>query len=160
MSRKDQILKYTKQFEDEHDRHPFDVHELADWMIANGLWEPQKDFAKRKCADEIRDVLREQYITADDGSRVRVYHSATFEKDGRQQTLWANMFDAPREHLEIGFQERRRQGLNDVRQLRSDLDYCNRTRFASNPIQMSFNFDEDLAEEAALNALKRNTKAA
>ena len=160
MSRKEQILKYTKDFEQQHGRQPFDVNEVADWLMNNNYWKPQPDFAKRKCVEEVKDVLREQYITADDGTRVRLYHSATTVKDGKQQHLWANMFDAPREHLEVGFQERRRQSLGDARQLKADMDYCNKKRFSENPIQMSFNFDEDLAEEEAYKQMNKKDKAA
>jgi hypothetical protein len=160
MSRKEQILKYTKEFEQQHKRQPFDVNEVADWLMQNDYWKPLKDFARRKCVEEVKDVLREQYITAEDGSRVRLYHSATTEKDGRQLHLWANMFDAPREHLEVGFQERRRQSLGDARQLKSDMDYVNQKRFQENPIQMSFNFDEDLAEEEAFKEMNKKKKKA
>ena len=160
MSRKEQILKFTREFEQEHQRQPFDVNEVADWLIKNDFWKPLKDFARKKCAEEVKDVLREQFITADDGTRVRLYHSATTERDGKQLHLWANMHDAPREHLEVGFQERRRQSLGDARQLKTDIDYCNKKRFSDNPIQMSFNFDEDLAEEEAFKEMNKKKKAA
>lgn len=150
MSRKDQLIQHTRQFETEHQREPFDPHEVARWMIARGLWQPQRDLAVQKCAEEIATALREVYITADDGTRVRVYHARRLTRDGRQQTLWANMFDAPRAHIEVALQQRREQVLGDCRQLKFDVDYYNQIHPEQPAIQLSFDFSEDLAEEEAL----------
>lgn len=154
MSRKEQLVKYTRQFEEEHKREPFDTHEVARWLITKGLWQPQKDLAVQKCAEEISTALREVYITAQDGTRVRVYHARRINKDGRQQTLWANMFDAPRGHIEIALQQRREQVLGDCRQLKYDVDYYNQSHPTQPAIQISFDFGEDLAEEDALRNIK------
>lgn len=161
-NRKEHNQKIARQFEQTHQRKPFDLHEVYHWAKGNNLWFPDKDLEEKTFVNEMADSLREVYVTADDGvTRVRVYHARTRKnKDGRQETLWANMFDAPLEHLEEAFQQRRRQSLGDCRQLKADVDYCNQKRFQESPIQVSFNFDLDLAEEEALKQMQQETKKA
>lgn len=151
MTRKEQNLKNVRQFEAEHNRKPFDLHEVYHWAVSNDLWAPPLDLAERRFIEEVSADLREEYITADNGDRVRYYHAVT---RGRQGTLWANLDTGPKDHLFEGFTQRRKQSLGDCRQLRLDIDYCNRKRFVDSPIQMSFNFDADLAEEAAFKQMK------
>ncbi len=160
-NRKEHNQKIASQFEQTHQRKPFDLHEVYRWAKDNKLWFPEKDFEEKKFVEEMADALSDVYITADDGSRVRLYHARKGKnKDGRQQVFWANMFDAPLEHLEEAFQQRRRSSLGDCRQLKSDVDYCNKKRFQDNPIQISFNFDLDLAEEEALKQMQAQMKKA
>ena len=153
MSRKDNNRKLIRRFELGHQRKPFDLHEVYHWAKGNNLWYAPSDLEEKKFVDEVSRDLREVFMTTPDGERVRMYHAA-IRGDGAQGTLWANIFDAPKEHLERGFANRRQQSLADCRQLKTDLDYCNRTRFQIDPIQMSFNFDEDLAEEDAYKRMK------
>lgn len=160
MSRKEQNVKLVQQFEVKHQRKPFDLHEIYHWAKTNGLWYAPKDLEEKKFVEDVAQALREEYFTAEDGARVRVYHATIRTKNGRQQTLWANMFDAPKEHIEEAFQQRRRGSLGDCRQLKVDIEYCNKKRFRDNPIQMSFNFDLDLAEEEALKQMQAQRKAA
>jgi hypothetical protein len=160
MSRKEQDVNLVRRFEEEHQRKPFDLHEVYHWAKDNKLWFPPKDLEEKKFIEEVAQALREEYFTADDGTSVRAYHAIVKNLEGRQQTLWANMFDAPREHIEEAFQQRRRGSLADCRQLKNDIEYVNTSRFQDSPIQMSFNFDEDLAEEEALRGLKHLTKGA
>jgi hypothetical protein len=155
MSRKEHNIKIVKQFEMEHQRKPFDLHEVYQWASAKGLWFPPRDLAERRFIEEVAQTLREEYIAADDGSRVRYYHAVT---QGRQGTLWANLDTGTKSHLSEGFKQRRQQSLGDCRQLKSDVDYCNSKRFNDTPIPMSFNFDLDLAEEEAYKNIKKKAK--
>jgi hypothetical protein len=158
MSRKELNLKLVKQFERDHQRQPFDLHEVYRWAKGNKLWDAPKDLAEKMFIKEVAQDLREVYVETDDGSRVREYH-AVIKGTGAQRTLWANIFDAPKDHLEKGFAQRRQQSLGEARQLKADMDFVNRKRFQKAPITMSFNFDEDLAEEAALKALRKKGAA-
>ncbi len=157
MTRKERNISNIQRFEKEHNRKPFDLHEVYRWVRDNKLWFPPLDLAERKFIEEVSQDLREEYITDETGERVRFYHAVT---RGRQGTLWANLATGPKDHLIEGFAQRRKQSLGDCRQLKSDIEYCNRNRFADSPIQMSFNFDADLAEEAAYKEMKAKKKAA
>jgi hypothetical protein len=159
MSRKERNLTTVERFEREHARAPFDLHEVYRFAKANDLWEEPKDLAEKMFIKEVAKDLREEYIDTDDGSRVRKYH-AVIKGEGAQRTLWANIFTAPKQHLEEGFGQRRQQSLGDTRQLKADMDFVNKKRFKKDPIAMSFNFDEDLAEEEALKEMRKKKGAA
>ena len=52
----------------------------------------------------------------------------------------------PRKHMEIAFQQRRQQIVGDCGQLKRDVDYFNETHPNTAPIQMVFDFTEDVEE--------------
>ena len=159
MTRKERNLSNIRKFELEHQRKPFDLHEVFTWAVENKLWAAPPDLLERKFMEEVSGDLREEYITDENGEQIRLYHAVT---RGRQGSLWGNLHTAPKDHLYEAFMQRRRQSLGDCRQLKTDVDYCNRQRFSDTPIQMGFNFDADLAEEAAVKEmrLQRMKKAA
>lgn len=157
MSRKEQDIKIIKKFESAYKRKPFDLHEVYHWAKANNLWYAPKDLEEKKFVEEFGKVLREEYITADDGTKVRYYYAVT---KGRQGALWDNWETASREHIAESLKQKRTQSLGDCRQTKNDMDYVNQKRFSDNPIQMSFNFDADLAEEEAMRALKEMKRKA
>lgn len=51
-----------------------------------------------------------------------------------------------REHMGIAFQQRRQQILGDCRQLKTDVDSYNENYNSAEPLQMVFDFTDDLAE--------------
>lgn len=158
MSRKEQNLKLVKQFEREHQRKPFDLHEVYKWAKKKRLWEAPEDLEEKQFMEEVARTLREVTFDTEDGTRVREYH-AVIKGKGAQRTFWGNIFTAPKENLEEGFAQRRQQSLGDARQLKADLEFVNKKRFSDAPIVMSFNFDEDLAEEEALRELRKKGAA-
>jgi len=56
------------------------------------------------------------------------------------------MRSAPREHMEVAFQQRRNQIVGDCRQLKRDVDSYNENNHDGTWIQMVFDFRQDLAE--------------
>jgi hypothetical protein len=157
MSRKEQNLKIVRQFEVEHKRKPFELHEVYRWAKKKGLWEAPKDLEEKKFVDEVSKDLREVTIDDGEGGRVRYYH-AVIKGNGAQGVLWGNVWDLPREKLEQGLAQRRQGSLADCRKTKADMEFINKNRFPNNPIVMSFNFDEDFAEEEALKQMQKNKK--
>lgn len=60
---------------------------------------------------------------------------------------------APREHMEIAFQQKRQQIVGDCRQLKWDMDSYNDNHNVGEEIQMIFDFTLDLEEIEALAAI-------
>jgi hypothetical protein len=58
---------------------------------------------------------------------------------------------ATRKHMETAFQQRRQSIVGDCKQLKNDLDSYNENFNTATPIQIIFDFTDDL-EEAALSA--------
>jgi len=125
---------------------PATSHEIAVWAIAERKWHPQHGAMIKKCAEELSDAMREEYVTDPQGRRVRAKHVARYGEGAAQVPLWADIRTAPREHMEIAFQQRRQQILGDCKQLKTDVDSYNENYSATTPIQMIFDFTEDLAE--------------
>lgn len=129
---------------------PASTHEIAAWAIRTKKWEPQRSSMVDMCADQLARAMREDYITDPQGRRVRSKHAARVKRHGRQITLWADIRGADRHHMEIAFQQRRQQIVGDCAQLKRDVDSFNDNRSQAEPIQMVFDFTQDLAETEAL----------
>jgi len=100
----------------------------------------------RQCKEEFSKALREQYIKDDNGQSVRAKHVARIRKGDTQQHLWADIRFAPRGHMETAFQQRREQIVGDCRQLATDIEYYNGHHPGEEPIQLYFDFTDDVEE--------------
>jgi hypothetical protein len=90
--------------------------------------------------------LREEYATDDSGRRYRVNHAVRVSKAGVQLTFWAVMQDAPREHMQKAFIQRREQIVGDCVQLATDVEAYNAMKPEQKAIQMIFDFRDDVEE--------------
>jgi hypothetical protein len=153
MSYSEQLQRIVKQYEEAGNPLPATAHEMAIWAIEQRLWEPQRSTVVDRCAEELARAKREEHKTDTHGRRVRVKHVAMIERDGRQAAFWADMRRAPREHMEIAFQQRRQQIVGDCRQLKWDMDSYNDNHNVGEEIQMIFDFTLDLEEIEALAAI-------
>ena len=121
---------------------PATSHELATWALNNKLWAPQKGEVINICAEQLARAMREEYIVDLQGRKVRAKHAARIQ----QAVLWDDIRTASREHMQIAFQQRRRQIVGDCHQLKLDVDSYNENKNDGTPIQMVFDFTIDLIE--------------
>ena len=122
----------------------------AAWAIRKGLWQLHRAAAIKKCDEDLASAMREEYYTDKKGRRVRLLHPATVRRNGEQLVLWDDHRTAPREHMQLSFQQRRKAIVGDCRQLKVDCDSYNDAHAEATPIVMEFDFTMDLAEiEAA-----------
>lgn len=157
MNYREQLQRIVSEYRENSQPWPATAHEIAQWAIDTGRWHPQHSAMLRKCAEELSDAMREDYITDPQGRRVRSKHVARLGEGAAQIPLWADIRTATREHMEIAFQQRRQQILGDCRQLKNDADSYNDNYNSGPALQMIFNFTEDLAEdELARLALSAN----
>ncbi len=112
--------------------------EMAVWAIDNDFWDPPRDLIIKQCQEDFSRALREQYITNDKGQSVRAKHVARVTRGNQQLYLWADIRNAPPEHMQAAFQQRRKQIVGDCVQLKRDVDYYNSQ--TSEPIQLVFDF--------------------
>jgi hypothetical protein len=132
------------------ERWPATTHEIAAWAIREGLWAPQRTKIIDICAEQLARAMREEYIVDPQGRTVRAKHAARTQREGEQLVLWADIRTAPREHMEIAFQQRRQQIVGDCRQLKLDVDSYNENINLGEPIQMVFDFTLDVVELEAV----------
>jgi hypothetical protein len=153
MSYTEQMQHIANQYFGEGNSQTASTHEIAIWAIEKKLWEPQRGALINQCADELSRAMREEYFTDAQGRKVRAKHVARRDRDGRQSSLWADIRTAPRDHMETAFQQRRQQIVGDCRQLKIDVDSYNQNLNPGEPIQMIFDFNDDLAEIEIIEAI-------
>lgn len=131
---------------------PASSNAIADWAMPKGLWHPHPSAARRQCARELARAMRQDYITDAKGRRVRAMHAVTRRESDRQTFLWDDVRTAPREHMALAFMQRRERIVQDCRQLSLDAASYNDAHPKDEPIQIVFDFMEDLLELEAAEA--------
>jgi hypothetical protein len=97
-------------------------------------------------------ALRNEYGTdPKTGKRYRKNHAV--RKNGFQLALWGEMETAPPEHTLKAFQQRRKQIVGDCIQLKTDVDVYNGRNSTAEPLQVVFNFTDDIAEAEAAESI-------
>nr|MBP7953672.1 hypothetical protein [Nitrosomonas sp.] len=125
-----------------------DPHDLAAWAYKNGLHKPNPRTIIDLIAKDISQVFREEYRTDRHGRRYRAKHAVTNKQGNKTQSLWADLDDieAPHEHFQKSFAQRRSQVVGDCFQLKTDADVYNEKRKPSVPIQIVLDFTLDVEE--------------
>jgi hypothetical protein len=128
---------------------PSDV--IAEFAIANGLWETHKAALIKVCAREISKAMAQDYIVDEFGRPVRRLHSARIgerDADGEfvQKSLWGDIRTMDHDFMATSFQQRRCQIVGECRQLQNDIDFYNRKHPELEAIQFVFDFTDDVTE--------------
>jgi len=147
-----QMHKIVSEYRTSGQVWPAGTRTIAAWAIQTGRWELPASAAVNKCAEDLQNAMREEYITDNRGRKVRKLHPAKITANGQQLILWDDIRTAPRHHMQLSFQQRRRGIVGDVRQLKVDVDSYNEAHQGAEPIQVEFDFTMDLAEIEAANA--------
>jgi hypothetical protein len=125
---------------------PAQTNEIARWAIKEGYWELSESNAIRKCAQDLSKAMREDYETDSKGRRVRKLHPVKKYVNGKQVTIWDGMDTAEYDFMCRAFQQRRQSIVADCHQLKTDVDSYNDRKPDQPPIQMIFEFTNDLLE--------------
>ncbi|HEY5867985.1 MAG TPA: hypothetical protein VI542_20910 [Candidatus Tectomicrobia bacterium] len=125
---------------------PATSRQMAEWAIQHNQWIPHPARLVNLCADQLARAMSEEYITDPQGRRVRAKHVVRIEHGGKQLYLWDDFRTADHTHMEIAFQQRRCQIVADCLQLKSDMNSYNENRKPARPIQLIFDFTDDLTE--------------
>ncbi len=121
---------------------PATTRQIAAWAVRERKWQPQPASLISQCAEELSVAMREETLVDPQGRAVRAKHAARVH----QSVFWGDIRTASREHMEVAFKGRRKQIVGDCRQLKWDVDSFNENRAPVVPIQMSYNFTNDLME--------------
>ena len=141
-----QILAMIDQYKAETGTQDWQMIDAARWARGKGLWEaPPYDPAKHLARDMQR-AARQEYLQDENGEAVRRKHPFRIPVGDRYQTLWFNIEDTTPEKVKLSAQQRRKGIGADVFQAERDLRYYNKNHNPGEPIQMSWNFDHDVAE--------------
>lgn len=143
------MQKIVMDYRESGENWPATKREIAAWAIRAGKWEMPPSAVLDRCANDIGEVMSEIYFTDKHGRRVRLLHPATVKRQGELFTEWDDIRSAPRQHIQLSFQQKRKSIAGECRQLKTDMDSYNDAHSEA-PIQISFDFTMDIAElEAA-----------
>lgn len=145
-TRADYMRELLDDYLAEHDNAPVDPTDVFLWARRNHRWEPASRSMAKQFKDELQCAAREDRYTDPQGRSVRRKHAVVVKEGETQHSLWADIETAPPEHMKLSLQQRRRGCLGDVVQLKTDMDSYNENNNPGPPIQMSFDFDQDLRE--------------
>lgn len=145
-----QLQRAWHEYERTHGAVPATTREAVQWGVRNGLIELPETDPFAKLAEDMAKALREEYATDAKGRRYRVNHAVRVTKAGVQYTFWAMLKDAPREHMQKAFIQRREQIVGDCVQLATDVEVYNEMKSGEPPIPMLFDFRDDVAERRGL----------
>ena len=141
-----QMQNYFHEYTETHGGEPAQLTDVAAWMLKNELWKMPPADVIHRCAEELARALREEYRVDEKGRRYRANH-AVRQKQG---TLWADLDNAPRAHMEKAFAQRRKQIVGDCFQLSTDVEVYNDRHEEDEPINLVFDFTDDVEEMKAL----------
>lgn len=147
MTKRDQLLRIVEEYRAEHGRLPATAREMGDWAVDTGRYKLSPFAAERRCGEELSEVMGLDMMTAPSGRRVRTMHAWR----DQQRTLWDHMTTITRENMSLSLAYRRNTVVGEVKQMKVDLDYFNDLHPDDPALQMSFNFENDLADVGLLN---------
>jgi hypothetical protein len=121
--------------------------DIAAWAIRTGRWHPQRANLLKVCAKQLSEAARAEMYTDPQGRTVRKKHVArTEDADGQPIFRWADIEDAPPDHMRLSLSQRRGAILGDCKQLKTDMESYNDNNQHGATLQMSLNFEDDLSE--------------
>jgi hypothetical protein len=125
---------------------PASAEEIAEWAVAHDRYQLTRGLAVNQCKERIAKAMRLEHVVDTKGRSVRKYYAARMRTaDGRQKMLWAD-WNAPPTFMSIAVANRRNQILGECKQLKTDVDSYNERKQPDRPLQVSFNFTNDLEE--------------
>ncbi len=145
----DLVERYRKK----HNATSVNLRDVAAWAVREKEYEPEHRSTIKLLTQDLAAALREVYFTDPQGRRVRKKHAERVWREvheGKQEQLvfWHDITEATRSQMQAAFQQRRHGVVMDCRQLKCDVDSYNENYNKGVPIQMWFDFREDLADAA------------
>ncbi len=158
---KEQLHRIWEQYRNEVSTDPVDLKVVASWAIAKGLWKPRPVELNTRLAEDLADSLREQTRTDGKGRRYRALIPVRKRGPGGVPLFeWADIDDAPRTHVEKSVQQERRSIASDCFALAMKVDHYNDMHPEEEPLQIIFDFTDDVAEEKFAKGIDDDDKAA
>jgi len=140
------LQKHADEYVAETGIIEFSIADLSEWALNTGRYDPPKDLVRKKCREEYSRALREQYITGHDGQPVRAKHVRRVKRGDEQLYLWADIRVASRSRMLASLGQRREQVAGECRQIDRDKTHWNHLNPSENPIQIVFDFTDDVEE--------------
>ena len=145
-SQKDFLQDIVRNYQSSGSEWPTSSRTIARWAIANRQWLPKPEAVVNQCAEQIAREMAAEYFNDANGNRVRAKHAVVHPEGSVQHVLWDDIRTGEPKHLEVSFQQKRKNILYECKQLKNDADYYNEFRKPDEPVQIVFDFSLDLEE--------------
>lgn len=142
----EKLQRIWHSYADEHGSFPETPRVALKWGVSKGMIPLPEVDPYAKLVEDMSTALRQEYAVDSEGRRYRVNHAVRVTRGGVQYTFWAIMKDAPREHMQKAFIQRREQIVDDCAQLSTDVEAYNGMNSDQPPIPMLLDFRDDVAE--------------
>ena len=146
LTKNQQLQRIVREYQKDGQKWPASTADIAKWAVKTRRYDLTGPTLERQCARELAQAMREEYFTDPQGRRVRAKHPAKVKKNGQQMILWDDMRTAPRRHMQMAFQLRRRRITYECKQVKTDVDSYNDAHPEERPIQMVLDFTQDVKE--------------
>ncbi|MBI1784953.1 hypothetical protein HYR69_07400 [Candidatus Sumerlaeota bacterium] len=151
------ILGHVEAYRAYGNPWPVPAKKIAAWAIDTNRYEPKARSIYSIGGREFADAMRMDHFTDPQGREVRRFHAlraveelGEFETEGIEQLTfeWLDLRTDDPKKLKMAFQQKRGLILNDCKALKTDVESYNENFNPGEPIQLCFDFSEDLAELA------------
>ena len=161
MKHPDQLREIWKRYRDEVSTDPVELKTVASWAIGKSLWAPRPVDLSTSLANELAQILREEKRVDKSGREYRANIPVRQRaKDGTSLFEWADIDDAPRQHVEKSVQQERRSIASDCYALVMKVEHYNEAHPDEEPIQTIMNFEDDVNEMKVMRGLGDDEEAA
>lgn len=147
-SYKEQIREIWARYREEVSKEPVELRQVAVWALSKGLWAPRPIDLQSSLAADLADSLREVKRVDKAGREYRAHLPVRSKtENGLPLFVWGDIDDAPRAHVEKGLQQERRGIASDCYALAMKVEHYNEAHPDEEPIQVVFDFEQDVEEE-------------
>jgi hypothetical protein len=141
-----QILAIMDEFAKTHGVNAIDPIEAARWAIKEKLWDEPPEDKVRKLATLMRRAAREDFFEDENGEPVRRRHPYRVLEEPTQKYLWLKMEEMTPGQFRVSTQVRRRGMVAGAIQYVRDVSYFNFHFNPGEPIEVSVDFTDDVAD--------------
>ncbi len=142
-----QILAIMDEFAEQHGVTEIDPVEASRWAIQEGKWEEPPEDKVRKLANIMRRAAREDFFEDENGEPVRRRHPYRVLEEPTQKYLWLKMEEMSPGQFRVSAQVRRRGMVAGAVQYVRDVSYFNVHFNPGEPIEVSVDFTDDVADQ-------------
>lgn len=148
---KRQMQAFRDEYRDAHEG-PFRHRDVARWAIETGRWKPHRDLAERQCTQDLSRACRDEVRRDPQGRIIRASVVVRLARDseGPREMYWEKTELATDDFLQLYFMQMRDRIADDCWRLKNNVDSFNENRNPSMPVQMVFNFENDMLEREAV----------
>jgi len=155
----ERMQKAWHKYDSRNDHKPTIMRQAAEWAVEDGLLELPDVDPYDVLAEKMSNAVRSETRTDPQGRRYRVNHAVRVTKSGVQYTFWGTMGFAPVTHMHKSYGQRRNMVIDDLFQLKTDVDVFNdMMEEKRQQFELGLNFENDIAEREEIERMQNRRK--